>query len=306
METVLDGDAHGGVPIAVHDHGGDGPPLLLLHGAGGNLRNWDPILPHLHGVRPVTVDLRGHGRSGDGPWTWKTVLDDLERVTTTLGLGEAAVAGHSFGGMIAGLWAARHPACPAAISLDGHRAAETHPANYPGLDPGQVTRDLAVLREMFTRQAEAMTRTMTPEQAEQFLDGQRAWAAAQQADPESWVAAMRRNLHPADGGGLRPRPGPEVTAALRDLPEFADALPAFRDVTVPFLIVNATRNPPVPPHLVPLMDAYRAGLRRDLAALAAERPNIEIHEIDAGHGMTAERPKEVATLITEFIDRHTP
>ncbi|MFD2352017.1 hypothetical protein ACFSTC_26300 [Nonomuraea ferruginea] len=53
------------------------------------------------------------------------------------------------------------------------------------------------------------------------------------------------------------------------------------------------------------MDAYRAGLRRDLAALAAERPTIEVREIDAGHGMVAERPAEVAALITGFVHRHS-
>ncbi|MEV4099390.1 hypothetical protein AB0J42_03950 [Nonomuraea sp. NPDC049649] len=138
---------------------------------------------------------------------------------------------------------------------------------------------------------------------EEFLDGERAFAAAQDADPGAWVESLRRNLR-RGGDGWRLRPGPEVTAALRALPGFADALPVFRRVAVQFLVVNAIRNPPVPPPLVPLMDAYRAGLRRTLAALAADRPSVEVCEIDAGHGMVAERPAEVAALITGFVRRH--
>lgn len=57
----------------------------------------------------------------------------------------------------------------------------------------------------------------------------------------------------------------------------------------------ATRNLPVPPELVPLMDAHRAGLRRDLP------PNVRVHEIDATHGMVAERPREVAAVVDHFV-----
>jgi hypothetical protein len=48
------------------------------------------------------------------------------------------------------------------------------------------------------------------------------------------------------------------------------------------------------------MDAFRAGLHRDLTRLAAARPNIEIHELDASHGMLAERPDAIARLITRY------
>src|SRR5690349_15336394 len=199
------------VDIAVRDYGGDGPPVLLLHGAGGDMSAWETLAPRLK-ARAVAVDLRGHGQSGDGPWEWDAVLDDLDAVTDHSGLATPAVVGHSLGGMIAGMWARRHPDCPAAVSLDGHRSAATHPANYAGMPAERVAADLAKLAAIFDEQQATIT-----------------------------------------------RPNPEITAALRNSPEFIDSLPVFGEVTSPFLIVLATRNLPVPPDLVELMDARLAG-----------------------------------------------
>lgn len=247
MQTLV---RSGTVDIAVRDHGGDGPPVLLLHGAGGDLSAWQTLAPQLN-VRAVAVDLRGHGQSGDGAWEWDAVLDDLDAVTDHLGLDAPAVVGHSLGGMLAGMWARRHPDCPAAVSLDGHRSAATRPENYAGLPAGRVEADLAKLTAVFTAQERMIT-----------------------------------------------RPNREILAALRSSAEFADSLPVFAEITSPFLVVLATRNlPGIPPDLVALMDAHRAGLRRDLAVLA----NVRVHELDASHAMLAERPTELAAVINAFL-----
>ncbi|TDV54194.1 alpha/beta fold hydrolase [Actinophytocola oryzae] len=250
METLV---RSGTLDIAARDFGGDGPPALLLHGGGGDMSAWETFAPQLN-VRAVAVDLRGHGKSGDGPWEWEAVLDDLEAVSDHFGLSTPAVVGHSLGGMIAGMWARRHPDCPAAVSLDGHRSAATDPANYAGMPAERVRRDLATLTAIFSAQEETIT-----------------------------------------------RPNREITGALRNSAEFADCLPVFAEVTSPFLIVLATRNLPVPPELVALMDAHRAGLRRDLAALAECRPNIRVLEFDADHGMLFGAHAELAVVVDEFL-----
>lgn len=235
--------------LAARDHGGDGPPILLLHGLGGDKTAWETFAPHLDG-RAVAVDLRGHGESPDGPWEWEAVLDDLEETIVHFGLEDPVVVGHSLGGILAGTWALRHPSSTV-VSLDGHRSATTDPANYAGLPAGEVHEGLAKLNAIFTAQLETIT-----------------------------------------------RPNREITSTLRKSPEFADALPIFARVTGPFLLVLATRNLPVPPDLVPLMDAHRAGLRRDLPIIC---PNVRVREVDASHGMVFERPVEVAAIVNEFL-----
>ena len=233
--------------LAATDFGGDGPSFLLLHGLGGDRSVWNELAPHLEG-RAVAVDLRGHGESPDGPWEWEAVLDDLDAAAVHFGLENPVVVGHSLGGILSGMWALRHPSCPAAVSLDGHRSATTDPANYAGLSADEVTEGLAKLNAMFTAQLEMVT-----------------------------------------------RPDRSITSVLRTSPEFLDALPIFAAAKSPFLLVLATRTLPVPPDLLPLMDAHRAGLRRDMP------PNVVVHEIDATHGMVSERPAEVAAIVNHFV-----
>src|SRR4051812_45390202 len=89
--------------LVVRDFGGagDGRSLVLVHGFGGNSLNWTAFAPLLTDrYRVVALDLRCHGKSGDGPWQWELLVDDIERVVTQLGLDRPAVVGHSLGGYV--------------------------------------------------------------------------------------------------------------------------------------------------------------------------------------------------------------
>jgi pimeloyl-ACP methyl ester carboxylesterase len=128
------------------DFGGSGQQLLLLHGLGGSPEDWREFATALTSTHHViAIDLRTQL-----PWSWDIALADIE----ALGLDNPAVVGMSFGGMIAGRWAARHPECPAAVSIDGHRGALTAPPNYPGMAPARVDAELAKLRAVFEAQAQ--------------------------------------------------------------------------------------------------------------------------------------------------------
>jgi len=89
------------------------PPLLLVHGGLDHCRNWDAIAralqPHFHIVAP---DLRGHGDSEWARGSSYTLVDnvaDLTRLVAAAGLKDAALVGHSMGGMVAQAYAGTFP-----------------------------------------------------------------------------------------------------------------------------------------------------------------------------------------------------
>ncbi len=86
---------------------GSGPPLVLLHGVSLSAAAWAPLFPALAGWRALAVDLPGHGLSDPESYRTGQVRERsrelINDIFDALGLNEAAVVGHSLGGMLA-LW----------------------------------------------------------------------------------------------------------------------------------------------------------------------------------------------------------
>jgi pimeloyl-ACP methyl ester carboxylesterase len=90
-----------GTPIAVW-RSGEGPPLVLVHGAAADHIRWAPALPALEERFTVlAIDRRGRGQSGDADeYAIEREYEDVAAVVESAG--EAAnVLGHSYGGICA-------------------------------------------------------------------------------------------------------------------------------------------------------------------------------------------------------------
>src|SRR5215211_709992 len=98
--------------------GGQGPPLLLLHGYPQTSAMWHLVAPGLaEQFTAVAADLRGYGRSARPPsnpehhaYSKRVMALDLVRVMATLGFDTFAVAGHDRGGRVGYRMALDHPA----------------------------------------------------------------------------------------------------------------------------------------------------------------------------------------------------
>jgi pimeloyl-ACP methyl ester carboxylesterase len=101
-----------GLRLRVRRRRGDGgPPLLLIHGLGGSLDSWGPLLDNLPGRDVVMIDTPGMGRSElpRFPLGVHAIADRFVGAVTELGVDRVDVLGFSHGGTVAQEFAHRHP-----------------------------------------------------------------------------------------------------------------------------------------------------------------------------------------------------
>jgi pimeloyl-ACP methyl ester carboxylesterase len=131
-----------------HHSGGPGPagrpPLVLIHGAGGNHLHWPPRIRRLQGWTVYALDLPGHGGSrGPGQSTIIGYRQAVEAWADALGLPPVVPVGHSMGGAIAISLALDAPARVAGLVLVGTGARlRVHPMLLEATRPGGAAADV--------------------------------------------------------------------------------------------------------------------------------------------------------------------
>ncbi|MEU5085177.1 alpha/beta hydrolase [Streptomyces sp. NPDC021356] len=110
-----------GGSLKVRTGGGDGgTALVFTHYWGGSAATWDEVVRHLPPEQAtVRFDQRGWGASRElpGPYHLGRLADDLLRVVEECVAGPFVLVGHSMGGKVAQLVAARRPSRLAGLVL---------------------------------------------------------------------------------------------------------------------------------------------------------------------------------------------
>jgi proline iminopeptidase len=261
----------------------DAPELLVLHGGPG--AHHDYLLPQLLDLARdnelVFYDQRGGGRSKTddrAPVTWRTQVDDLDRVIGELSLGEPTVVGYSWGGLLAMLFAIE-----AAAGRTHHRFSR-----LVLIDPAPVTREFrrAFETEFAARQSSTEVSRLRAELASSGLR-ERDPDAYRQRTFELSVAGYFAN--PAAAHDLTPfRVTGRIQQSIWDsLGDFDLLAPGQLDgVHVPALIVHGRQDP------IPLESSAAAA-----RALGAEFVPIE----GSGHVPYVEQPHALFSAIRSFL-----
>lgn len=122
-----------GAPCIAYDEVGDGPPVLFLHGIGGNRGNWrEQLLACADRYRAIAWDARGYGQSDDyeGALDFGDFADDAVRLLDHLELAKVHMVGLSMGGRITQDLYFRYPERVASMVL-----CDTFPGTTPTLPP---------------------------------------------------------------------------------------------------------------------------------------------------------------------------
>src|SRR5262245_41077828 len=108
-DAYAEGD---GVRLNYLDWGGDGPPLVMIHGIANSPHIFDDFAPLLSTrFRVIAYARRGHGHSDapTGPYGSDVLVGDLRELLDNLGIGHVSLLGWSMGGDEITEFAGRYP-----------------------------------------------------------------------------------------------------------------------------------------------------------------------------------------------------
>jgi proline iminopeptidase len=257
---------------------GAGKPTIVLHGGPG--AHHDYLLPGFDALAEgrllIYYDQRGGGRSPvarEVPVGWQEQVEDLEALRGAWGLDQMSLAGYSWGGLLALLYATRYPARVSSLALVSH---------------APIWREARA--EFEARFAERNLAPALQEKRKQLRE-----SGLREQDPEAYrqrvfeLSVVAYFCDPAKVGEMTPfrvtgRTIEEVWTSLGDY----DLRPSLSGLTLPALVVHGD------------CDAIPPETAEATARLLGAPFRLIPH---CGHVPYVEAPEAFASLLNEFLPR---
>ncbi|MGD2042936.1 MAG: alpha/beta hydrolase [Acidimicrobiia bacterium] len=277
-------------PIHWKDYGGSGPSLVMVHGLGGSIANWDVVGPRIaqHG-RATALDLPGFGLSPPADdWELETHRDVIIEFVETMG-DDAVLVGNSMGGLLAEMVAAHRPDLIRSMVLVAPATPPRFPdplINWPmasrlliGSTPGLGTAlNKQVIASMSPEELvyETMARIVhKPGRVPLSL-------------MEEFIAVAKKRQHLPWAGDAVPKTGQSIRRFFSRPSRFVSMV---RDIKAPTLVVQGIADPIVSPTSV----AWVCSLRPDWKLVQME---------DTGHTPQIDAPVRFMGVVAPWLRAH--
>ena len=274
----------GTLDVRYLDWGGEGPPLLALHGLASSAHWYDLVAPYLRCQhRVIAPDQRGHGQTSQANtgYDWQSLTSDAVGLLDNLGISRASVFGHSWGATVALNLAVRFPDRVSALGLiDGGVSRSNPPSNEPAQTWDQVKarirpRDVSGTRQEFLHRLQTQLSFCWNDQIERIVQ------TMIYEDQDGQIQDI-----------LRPENHLQVMRAMWEEPTLA----IYNKVACPTIIIPAGPTPE-------RADTERAIAKK--AGVEAASRSIRQSQVrwipETVHDIGYHKPRELAEVMLEFL-----
>src|SRR3954468_18061031 len=262
------------------DTGGSKPPVVMIHGLGGNLLHFGYAMADklANDFRVILVDRPGSGystRPDDASATLTAQAKTIATLIRRLGLERPLVVGHSLGGALSLAIALDHPDCVGGLAL---LAPLTHPQD----EVPEVFRGVVVASPLL-RKAIALTLAVPLG----------IWRGPKLV-PEVFAPEAAPADFPMRAGGLLGLRPSAFYATSSDLMAVSDVLPGYvaryKTLNVPMAMLYGKGDR--------LLDYRRHG-----DAMKATCPALDLEVMEGGHMLPITVPDRCAAMVRRVAER---
>ena len=257
--------------------GGEGDPVVLVHGWPQTWREWESVMPRLaEDYTVIAVDLRGAGESPieESGYDKRTLAADIHELVLALDLAPVHYVGHDIGGMVGYAFASDYPESTRTFTLVD--------VPLPGIEPFWTQISLLAWHFGFFQQ---------PEVPERLIEGQedyflREFLREQAAQPGALPESIFEHTLEAYGDMER------FSATLgyyRTFPEDTEDNQAFAEtpLEMPVLAIGG--------------EASAGPIIEGLANAVASDPQVEVIA-DVGHWVPEVQPEALLEVLVSFLE----